>query len=1031
MQSEVIEIRADSSKATKEISQFNDGMTNLERKMLQTAQRARAAWDEFTAATVRALRAARDATRDFLREHSELLRNLALVGYAAVKHEITLQKISIAYRLVRLAINPYLTGLVLAAEAVSILTLRQAKLIETQAKAAAQARLTAREYQQLENVAAVSGQGSDLLLQGIDVVRSNPGVFRTFGVETSYGAFGSRSPMAVLAEAQARLGRIADPFERARQRQTLGLPDDLRFDLQESSEAESRYGIATTTEGAVALDRLRRAADGLATTFGDLWRNTKLGFRTFLAGGAEGAAIFVDRVATLGTVGQQQEELRRQAQGRSGDAADRFESAGRGLVSVLAGPNDATLRDEALASVARQLRRGGAPTFVGGPSESALREDLRLSGVQRAKLEQEEERRKEEAKRESEEMARAQKRASEILSQVRAKEAGEVAQIRQKYEQYRIELGKTAKAVDALRTAEALEIAAFVKAAKDAGFKAARASAATRVEEMTNERMQRLSADSVQFERRIDKQSGVDANILAAQQQLYGVATAPDGTLEAVRDSRLRQLDTAGINARSLQQKQAIEEQRLAIETEFLQQSSRLKAEQLKRDFDFEISSLEVQYQYKLVSEEQFQARKAALTKIQEINQARLGQSTQQQVDAARENSIQRQTQLYQQQASTIRASFESTIDALISRTRSAGSIIMSILQAAFVAPAKQFAAEIFTAMAMGGRVSGGGFGGPFTGGFAGGSGGGRYMGGLSAVQMLGGGGGFGGFTPGFAGGAGGGSKFGLASLLSGYKGMFYNSGSISLGAGGATTAAGIGGVPGALAGFATSTGGLLAGGLLGMDGLRRGGLLGLGESIGGGALTGAALGTMVFPGLGTIAGAAIGAAVGGIAGLFRLGMKGAEQKAIDKVKEVYGVTINKELARVIVEQAKQYGGIDIAVTMAQVRELVELYAMATGQRIGAGASVRPVNLVQNSGGIYQMPQSIAGQSYAYASPFATYGGAKTQTMPGPTVINVNLDPNQTQTFWQKQQLSIASSQPIASQQATSAPLEWTPRYAG
>ena len=105
----------------------------------------------------------------------------------------------------------------------------------------------------------------------------------------------------------------------------------------------------------------------------------------------------------------------------------------------------------------------------------------------------------------------------------------------------------------------------------------------------------------------------------------------------------------------------------------------------------------------------------------------------------------------------------------------------------------------------------------------------------------------------------------------------------------------------------------LAAGAMLVMDGLRRGGKLGVAETTGGGALIGAKFGGPL--------GAAIGAIAGFAAGMVRLFIKGAVEKARQKIKDLYGVDIpDKALLQQIVDTAKQsYGGnLDMAIRTAR-----------------------------------------------------------------------------------------------------------------
>jgi hypothetical protein len=139
---------------------------------------------------------------------------------------------------------------------------------------------------------------------------------------------------------------------------------------------------------------------------------------------------------------------------------------------------------------------------------------------------------------------------------------------------------------------------------------------------------------------------------------------------------------------------------------------------------------------------------------------------------------------------------------------------------------------------------------------------------------------------------------------------------------------------------------------------------------MGGGAATG-----LAYSGgnpLGAIIGGAIGSTIAGWKrgpgskiGFFEMGMspelfllrmlfKAATEKAREKVKATYGVDISdKGILQQIVDMTKQtYGGnLDMAIRSAQVRELVELYAMTTGQNTrGMPAKMTPSTLVQSGG---------------------------------------------------------------------------------
>jgi hypothetical protein len=100
-------------------------------------------------------------------------------------------------------------------------------------------------------------------------------------------------------------------------------------------------------------------------------------------------------------------------------------------------------------------------------------------------------------------------------------------------------------------------------------------------------------------------------------------------------------------------------------------------------------------------------------------------------------------------------------------------------------------------------------------------------------------------------------------------------------------------------------------------------------------------------------------------AGIVRMFVKGATEKARSKIKATYGVDItDKGVLKQIVDMAKQsFGGnIDMAIRSQQVRDIIELYAMSTGQSTGRlPATMQPVNLVQSGGSLYQSKGGGAG----------------------------------------------------------------------
>ena len=204
----------------------------------------------------------------------------------------------------------------------------------------------------------------------------------------------------------------------------------------------------------------------------------------------------------------------------------------------------------------------------------------------------------------------------------------------------------------------------------------------------------------------------------------------------------------------------------------------------------------------------------------------------------------------------------------------------------------------------------------------------------------------------------------------------------------------------------------LMGGGMAAMDGLRRGGTTGNLETVGGGALIGynqasalgmtgaggaifgagaglaaaglqrggtsgiamdAAGGAVMGMQLGGPLGALIGGVVGAMAGVVRLFIKGATEKTKEKIKALYGVDISdKGVLKQIVDMTKSgFGGnIDMAIRSPQIRDLIQLYAMTTGQKTtGMPGAVTALSLVETGGSLFQSPQ------YNNGTPLPALGG--------------------------------------------------------
>jgi hypothetical protein len=256
--------------------------------------------------------------------------------------------------------------------------------------------------------------------------------------------------------------------------------------------------------------------------------------------------------------------------------------------------------------------------------------------------------------------------------------------------------------------------------------------------------------------------------------------------------------------------------------------------------------------------------------------------------------------------------------------------------------------------------------------------------------------------TPPFIPSKGGG---GWAGLLGGWKDFLGFGGGVQYAPGKAVTwgAASMGQK---LSALGRSNAALLGGATLALMGLQRGGVSGLAMTTAGGAMIGFKYGGPL--------GAAIGAGIGVVAGLVRLFVKGAQEKAREKIKATYGVDIReKNILAEIVNIAKQgfAGNLGMAIRSQQVRDLVELYALSTGQSTtGLPATMRPVSLLQQGGSLFQ--SSSGGLTMDRIG-----GGAPSAA--APTVINITVPG--AKEFFEKETVRVVVENPRAVQSATMA----------
>lgn len=625
----------------------------------------------------------------------------------------------------------------------------------------------------------------------------------------------------------------------------------------------------------------------------------------------------------------------------------------------------------------------------------------------------------------------AEDRAADLLRQAAGKNLEGLQKIRAELQSNLKEYGLTQKAIQDLKDAARFEGVAFLRkdavdALKDYGKE---------VEKQNDE----------YFRLRQDQTSELAKNnVEAANSVIESYARIQDSlaeqdirTLEIRRDRELASLDLVG--ARTVDEKVNLELRKADIEKSFISSSEDLRVALAERQIRRELLVQDAIFDSGKLSVDSYLAYYEAA----ELRIAQLKLSSAETTTAAIKTVEERAgiaasrlvTDNTDKTFSQIKRSVDGVFDQLVTKSRNAFELVGNIFKTALLSALKEVVSSrialTLTQMFAGNRAaqgpnygsSNGGFGGLLRLAGLGGS--------LGAFGLPGAPGGTGGFAgpvssasiglgsfgavPGVIGANGqpirsGGAGGGLGSLALGGAGLsslFFNSGSIALGGGAATTAAGIGGIGGGLAGVASSAAGLIGGGLLAFQGVKRGGLFGSLLGAGGGALAGFALGAKIGA-IGGPVGALIGAAVGGGAALIRSLFKTGTEKAREKIKSIYGVDIaaSSVLDQVVGLAKQSYGGnLDVAVRSKDVQDLVELYALSTGQSArGLAAKIQPVTL-STSGGVTGILQN-----YSNGRPTGM-GGSQAA---GPTVIQVTLDGASSAAFLQGQTVNAIESNPRA-----------------
>ena len=518
----------------------------------------------------------------------------------------------------------------------------------------------------------------------------------------------------------------------------------------------------------------------------------------------------------------------------------------------------------------------------------------------------------------------------------------------------------------------------------------------------------RLEIESHLFAQRLAHNEEISKRNLDHLEQMLGIEEQRAGS---AREAQLRALDAT--SAQTLEQKVAVEQRKAAIEVEYLTRVHEIRM----RLFDLETSRMVIEEEAQLkrlgYRADEIQARIAELTAQRDEIRRFQQEATDAAIQGARANAAIRQAQLIRDHNQRIFDSFkrqaEGVFDALLTKSQSIWSAIENSLKTALLTAIKDVVSSRVAAMLMqlftGTSVSlaGGGASGWSTLGRIGG------LLGVGAAPVFGGASGGGPIPGGAAGGWGtppfipSNSRGGWSGLLGGWKDFLGFGGGVQYAPGKAVTweAATMGQK---LSALGRSNAGLLSGATLALMGLQRGGVSGLAMTTAGGAMIGFKYGGPL--------GAAIGAGIGAVAGLVRLFVKGAQEKAREKIKATYGVDIrDKGVLRQIVDIAKQgFGGnLEAAIRSQQIRDLVELYALSTGQSTsGLPATVRPVSLLQQGGGLFQ--SSSGGLT------LAPLGGGTPSSAAGPTVINITVPG--AKEFFEKETVRVVVENPRAVQSA-------------
>jgi tape measure domain-containing protein len=766
------------------------------------------------------------------------------------------------------------------------------------------------------------------------------------GMTEKFGVFDdavSKTASAALSNFKDAVQRLADDLGRA------GLPaitkgiNDLRAKLDDivarAAEYKAQFASLAVTLGEIGLAivtyRVIAGLQGIATAL--------TAIRAASVGNVWGLIAAGLALVTVETI-RANKALRDLKSAELDDGIVRgLLRDGKTVQEIEALARQAGLTADRIQDALQRINGRGAQSDFSGASER-LRKQFGLEIVgEAAKKAAPEIEQFDTSLRDAEEAARraadANKRSADILDRARRGELTGVARIVEEYRQYREELGITAEARRNLAEAQLISIRKEAAAQQRKGVEETLKAA-------EEERKIQMDARDATF--RAERQMAgeiLNQRIENSRAELG----LQEITLAARRDRELRALE--GLNAVTIDQKVGVEQQKASIEERYLRDSLALKRTLLDADLAIELAKAGENADLRLAIEQKYSIARRSLE-----------MQTDAEIAAARENAANQSTRLVLEQNQQVFDRFkrqaEGVFDALVRTSTRGWRAIGDALRTALLTALKDVVTSRVAQMlfqAAGGQVT-----------LAPGVGGGRggMLGGLAGLLGLGGIPVFGapgapGGTPGFAGpvnlantaataaantGAAAQAKgVGLLASLTGmgaqFKGLLTQLG--NLGAGTGHMARGITGMKG---------GGLLAGGgVLVMDGLRRGGWLGLAETAAGGAMIGAKFGGPL--------GAVIGAAAGGVAGLFRMLKSSAEEKIVKKVREMYGIDIERRFAKdhLLPIIKNQFGGnVDLGLRSPAVRDLLELYQMSRGRDAQGIVTRATASVFASRGGAFE-----------------------------------------------------------------------------